>query len=361
MYAVLFAGGVGQRLWPISRKNTPKQFSPIIGNKSSLALAVERLLPQCSPDQIFISTNAKYDSIVARMFPQIPHENLLLEPVKRDLAAAVALSFFKMYAKGLRGPVILQWADSYIQNTDVLQQSIEVSQRLLEENPDRIIFLGEIPRFPNENLGWIEHGQELGRINDMPYYRYQSWSYRPRLDICEEMFKSGNYVWNTGYFVTTIEFIVTQFRKLAPEITNVVEEIVKYVGTDQEQAKLLELYPTIPSMHFDEAFLERLGPEYAVLLKGDLRWADPGSLYALKEALQAIPEANAVQGLISEIENTDCLFINEDDTKVVAAMGLQGVVVVNTRDAVLVISKSSVRYLARLLAQIEKDGHPEIL
>src|SRR5688572_5007713 len=126
------------------------------------------------------------------------------------------------------------------------------------------------------------------------------------------MLASGNYVWNPGYFVTTIEFVVSQFRKLAPEISAIIEDILSYEGTPQADEKLASLYPTIPAMHFDEAFLERLGPEHAVLLKTDLNWSDPGSLYALKEALQTSKEANVTQGKVVEVKTCDSLIINEE-------------------------------------------------
>lgn len=361
MYALLFAGGFGQRLWPISRKNSPKQFTPLMGDKSSLQLAVERLADLFPPKNIFISTNKKYAALVQAQCPEVPEENFILEPTRRDLAAAVALSFFKLYARGLRGPILFQWSDNYIQNTDNLLKAIEVGRTLINERADRIVFLGETPRFPSENLGWIEQGEKLGQVDSTPYYAFRSWHYRPKREQCVEMLESGRYVWNPGYFVTTIEFVVAQFRKLAPEISPIVEEIVSYEGTAQAEEKLDSLYQTIPAMHFDEAFLERLGPDHAILLKTDLKWSDPGSLYALKEALQTSTEANVTQGKVVEVKTCDSLIINEEPSKVVAIMGLEGIMVVNTADALLVISKDAVRYMASLLTKLEEAGHAEVL
>lgn len=361
MYALLFAGGVGQRLWPISRKNTPKQFSPIIGDKSSFQLAVDRLTSMIAPEDIFISTNMRYANLLQEQAAAIPETNFILEPTRRDLAAAVALAFFTLYDKGLRGSIVFQWSDNYIQNTDGLLTAIEGARQLIEANPNHIVFLGETPRFPNENLGWVEHGEQEGITNGMPYYGFKSWHYRPTIEDCVEMFESGQYVWNSGYFVSDIEFVVKQFRRSAPEVTTIVEEIIRYRDTEQWDTKLRELYPTIPSMHFDTAFLERLVPGQAILLKSDLKWADPGSLYALKEALQTSKAANVTIGKVVDIDTQDSLIFNEEDDKVVSVMGMRGVVIINTHDAVLVIDKHAVRYIASLLNQLEQDGYSNIL
>ena len=179
MYALLFAGGVGQRLWPISRKNTPKQFSPIIGDKSSFQLAVERLTGIIPPENIFISTNVRYSDLLKEQSPTIPASNFVLEPTRRDLAAAVALAFFTLYDMGLRGSILFQWSDNYIQNTNGLLQAVEGARLLIEQDPHHVIFLGETPRFPNENLGWVELGEREGETNGMPYYGFKSWHYRP--------------------------------------------------------------------------------------------------------------------------------------------------------------------------------------
>ena len=141
----------------------------------------------------------------------------------------------------------------------------------------------------------------------------------------------------------------------------IVDEIISFRGTDAYQTKLQELYPTIPAMHFDTAFLERLVPGQAILLRSDLKWADPGSLYALKEALQNSEEANVTLGKVIDVDTHDSLIFNEEDHKVVSVMGMRGVVIINTPDAVLVIDKHAVRYIASLLNQLEQQGYADIL
>jgi len=360
MHALLLAGGFGQRLWPISRKNSPKQFSPILDNKSSLQLAIERLKPIMPVENIFISTNERYAQLLHTQFPEIPKGNFIFEPTRRDLAAAVGLSFFKLNKMGIKGPILLQWTDNYLQNNEALLNAVKAGVELVSQNSNRMIFLGETPRYASENLGYIEIGDAYGTVQGMPYYAFHSWSYRPSLEKCVEMVASGKFLWNIGYFVTTVEFMVEQYRLLASDIAEIVEKIYASDDEVETEKRLRELYPTIPSLHFDEAFLMRLKPEQAVLLKVSLGWSDPGNLYSLKESLQTSKEENVVRGNAIAMNTTDSLIIN-DEEKLVSVMGLDGIMVVNMNDVLLVIHKDSVRHIKVLLDEIEKKGKETLL
>lgn len=358
--ALLLAGGTGQRLWPLSRKNSPKQFAPLIGSKSSFQLAVERLGAMVPSERLYVGTNQAYEAVLRAQAPALPARNFIFEPCRRDVAAAVALAFFSLEKDGVRGPFMFQWADNYVRNTEELQRAIACGRALVEAKPERMVFIGEKPRYASENLGWIELGDKQGEHGGMPYYGFRSWQYRPPKARCEDMLASGNYVWNSGYFVTTVEFMTAAFRRLAPELAQRIEEIVAYRGTPREKEKLAELYPTVPSLHFDNAILERLPRDQAVLLQVDLGWSDPGNLYSLKEALQASAVATVTRGEVVEVATKDCFIYNSGE-RLVAAMGLDGVMVVDTPDVLLVVHKDSVRHLGDLLRELGERGHEKLL
>ena len=359
--ALLFAGGAGQRLWPLSRKNSPKQFAPLIGPKSSFQLAVDRIASLVIPEHIFVGTNRAHRAILQAQAPQIPARNYVLEPVRRDVAAAVALAFFTLERDGARGPVFFQWADNYVRNVDALLEALDVGHKLVRENPQRLVLLGQEPRYPSENLGWIEMGTDLGEIGGLHYYAMESLTYRPPRSTCEQMLASGRHVWNSGYFVTTVEFMTSSFRALAPELATRIEEIVAYRGTPDEQPQLDRLYPSVPALHFDEAVLERLPRGQALLLRRDLGWSDPGNLYSLKEALQATAESTVSRGSVVELNTRDSLIYSLVEGKPVAAMGLDGIMVIDTPDVLLVVHKDSVRHLGELLQELERRGYSNLL
>jgi mannose-1-phosphate guanylyltransferase len=359
--ALLLAGGTGQRLWPLSRKNSPKQFAPLIGTQSSFQLAVERLAKAVPNERMYVATNRAYEATLRSQAPSLPAKNFILEPCRRDVAAAVALAFFSMEKDGVSGPFMFQWSDNYVKNTEALEQAIACGRALVDADPHRMVFIGEKPRYASENLGWIELGDKLGEQHGMPYYGFRSWQYRPPKARCEDMLASGNFVWNSGYFVTTVEFMTAAFRKLAPELAARVEEIVQYRGTPQEKEKLDELYPKVPSVHFDVAILERLPRDQAVLLQVDLGWSDPGNLYSLKEALQETTDASVIRGDVVELGTRDSFVYNLTGERLVAVMGLDGVIVVDTPEVLLVVHKDSVRHLGDLLKKVGEAGHDRLL
>lgn len=167
-------------------------------------------------------------------------------------------------------------------------------------------------------------------------------------------------MWNSGFFMTTMEFVLSTFRNVAPDFAAIAEEIASAYGTAHFDQTLRALYPKMPVAHFDEMFLMRLKPEQAVILKVDMDWTDPGTLYGLKEALHKTPNANVKKGNVVDIECFDSLLFNEED-KVLSVMGLDGIMVVNTPDALLVISKDSVRHLATLLDKLKEKGFSDVL
>lgn len=357
----MLAGGTGQRLWPLSRKNSPKQFAPLIGTKSSFQLAMERLGRSVPQDRLYVGTNRAYEAVLRQQAPHVPSKNFVLEPARRDVAAAVALAFFTMEKDGVGGPFLFQWADNYVKNVAELERALATGHALVEQDPNRMVFIGEKPRYASENLGWIEMGEELGKHDGMPYHAFRSWQYRPKKERCEEMLAAGNFVWNAGFFVTTVEFMTRAFRTLAPELSSKIEEIVSYRGTPQEKSKLEELYPQVPALHFDVAVLERLPKDQAVLLQVDLGWSDPGNLYSLKEALQESDEKSVVRGRVVELKTKDSFIYNLGGEKLLAAMGLDGIIVVDTPDVTLVIHRDSVRHLGDLLEAISAAGYQALL
>src|SRR5690606_7109594 len=155
MRIVIFAGGTGRRLWPISRQSSPKQFEPIVGESSTLQLAVERVASRYGIENIFIATNERYEEIIRRQLPELPQDNIIFEPARRDLGPAVGLAMAHMSQDGRDEPVAILWSDNYIENVTIFNNLLETARELIITKKAGILFIGETPRFANENLGWI--------------------------------------------------------------------------------------------------------------------------------------------------------------------------------------------------------------
>ncbi|MCL4871110.1 MAG: NTP transferase domain-containing protein [Anaerolineae bacterium] len=350
MKLVIFAGGSGRRLWPISRQASPKQFEPIIGDRSTLQLAVGRVEASYGLENIFISTNERYVDIIARQLPGMPAANLIGEPTRRDLAAAVGLAMMHLsHAAAPNEPVAILWGDNYMNEVPTFVRLLAAAEQLIEQGQGKIIFMGETPRFANENLGWLGLGGRVGEINGTPYYQFGSLTYRPQLEQCQQMFAQKSHVWNTGYFITTCDYVLAAYQKHQPEMWDGLAKIQAAIGLPHYQETLHRVYPHLPVASFDDAILTHLDPADALVLHDHLGWSDPGSLYALKEAINPNAAANVTQGLVQLENSQDCLVYNYEPHKLLAAVGLEGMIVINTPDAILVVPKDQIPLVKKMV------------
>lgn len=354
MKIIIFAGGTGRRLWPISRKRSPKQFEPIIGQHSTLQLAVERLRSTYGLANIYISTNQQYVDIISRQLPELPAENLIGEPVRRDLAAAVGLAVAHVSQAGRPDePLAILWGDNYMDDSQTFLNVLAAAESLIKQQAAHIVFIGESPRFANENLGWIKLGDQAGQVEGQPFFGFDSWVYRPPLDDCRRMFEEGGCVWNTGYFVTTPGFIRRMYAQHQPDLWQQLSQIEEHIGRDSYHNTLQRIYPALASIHFDDAIAKHVPRQDARVLHGRMGWSDPGSLYALKEAINADPEANVELGRVHAHQSKDSLLYNYEPDKLLVAVGLEGMIVVNTPDAILVVHKDHIPQVKQMVDGLE--------
>ncbi len=345
MNIVIFAGGAGTRLWPISRQRSPKQFEKLKDDTSTLQMAVHRV-KSFGLDHLYISTNEQYAELVEEQVPEIDKNHIFLEPARRDLAAAVLLTLLRLKKQGVRGTIAVLWSDHFMDHEDQFLSALKKGEELLKKSANHFVFLGEKPRFANHNLGWIEIGKPIS--DDV--YEFRSWKYRPEFDVCKDMLASGNWLWNPGYFLFDIDFVLRMYEEHQPELFERLSALML------DEKLLQEGYKDLPSMSFDNAIIEKADPHEAVVLPVDMGWSDPGTLYALKEALTTSEEENYTKGNVLPFNTRDSFVFNEESGKLVTTIGLDGMLVINTKDAVLVCPKDRVPEIKELLKQIEFDG-----
>ncbi len=353
MKIVIFAGGSGRRLWPLSRKRSPKQFEPIIGEQSTLQLAVDRVLEQVGAENIFISTNTAYVPILREQLPMLPERNFIGEPMRRDLAAAVGLAMTHMVASADPDePIGILWGDNYMEEVATFREVLAAGEQIVANGEAKIVFMGETPRFANDNLGWIGLGKKQGEVDGTAYFGFDSLTYRPELSKCQKMFAAGTHVWNTGYFITTVNYVGDKYAQHQPEMWAQLSEIGATIGKNEYEETLNRIYPQLEETSFDDAVLVHLDPKDARVLHAEMGWSDPGTLYALKEALNSIEDENVTRGIVKAINSRDSLLYNYESDKVLAGIGLDGMIVVNTEDALLVVHKDQIPLVKRLVNEM---------
>src|SRR3990167_3715305 len=336
MKAVIFAGGVGTRLWPLSRKKSPKQFEKMIDQKSTLQLTVERMRPEFKPEDIFISTGKQYVDTIRKQLPFLPKENIIGEPYKKDVE-----------------PVVILWSDHLVKKLDVFKKILTTAGKVIKEEKNKIVFIGQKPRFASDNLGWIKFGDSKKKEGDLNFYSFEGFKYKPDKALADKYFTDKKHCWNLGYFVSTPEFILNLFERFTPEISRRTLAIQESIGKPSFEEVLEKEYKDMPSINFDNAVLEQLEKESAYVIVEDIGWSDVGAWEALKEALEKHKNDNIVEGKVLLKDSKDNLVYNFEKGTLVVGVDLENLLVVNTGDVTLVAKKTSVSKIKKIVESFE--------
>ena len=361
MKIIVFAGGVGTRLWPLSRKNTPKQFGKIVGEESTLQQTVSRLLPDFKPEDIYIATGKHYSEIVMSQLPLIPRDNFIFEPMMRDVGPAIGLSAFILEKHFGDEPMAILWSDHMVKNVAAFKRTLKLAESQIKNHESDFVFIGQEPRFANQNCGWIELGEKLESRGEADLYQFQNLCYRPKLKEAETFFKSKKYVWNLGYFVTTPKYVTSLFKEHVPDMFEKLLKIKDAYGTENFDKVLDSIYPTLEKIHFDDAILVKLPPDSLKVIATDLGWSDIGTWDALKEALSENKEENVVHGNVELRDTVDSLVFNYSEKKLVIGLDLSEMIIIETPDVLLVCPKSSVPKIKKFVENLDGTSHEHLV
>ncbi|MBF8249959.1 MAG: Mannose-1-phosphate guanylyltransferase [Candidatus Levybacteria bacterium] len=359
MKIVVFAGGVGTRLWPLSRKNSPKQFEKILGDKSTLQLAVGRVRPDFAFEDIYIATGKKYEKIVRQQLPEIPAKNFIFEPAVRDVGPAVGMAMSIIGKEHPNSPVAILWSDHFVKKERRFREVLHFAEDQVLKNNNSLILIGQRARFANQNLGWIEFGREVTEIRGTKIFEFKKLIYRPTLAQAEQFLGADNFAWNPGYFVTTPNFLLSQFKTFVPQLHAGLMKIQAAVGTPDFDKTVDDAYPTLKKISFDNAILEKIDSKHVSVIAADLGWSDVGAWEALKEALEKASDENVTKGKVIINDSSDNLVFNYTD-QLVVGIDLEKMLVINTDDVLLVCSKNSVPKIKKLVEKLEDTPHEHL-
>lgn len=359
MKAVIFAGGVGTRLWPLSRKKSPKQFEKIIGNKSTLQLAASRLQPDFSWDDMYVSTGQAYVGVVQKQLEKLPPDHVIGEPVMRDVGPAVGLITSILVREHPMEPMVILWSDHLVKKDALFRKILLTAGDIVKSEPNKIVFVSQKPRFASENLGWIDYGKEMVNKNGVPFHAFVDFQYRPDAATAKKYLESGHHAWNLGYFVTTPQFLWEQYKRFAPNVYAGLSRIADSYHTARYQETLESLYPSLEKISFDNAILEKLDPSDALVVSENIEWSDIGAWEALKEALEDTDDKNVTQGKVILTDTQDSLVYNYTN-QTIATIDIDDLLIVNTDDVVLVCKKTSVPKIKKLVESLKGTEHEHL-
>lgn len=357
MYAAIIAGGSGTRLWPKSRQDKPKQFQSLYGDSTLLQDTVERLEPLVPKENIFIIANQSHESIVKEQLPDLPAGNFVGEPMGKDTAPAVGVIATIIHRKDPNAVILVSPADHVILKEKAFRRLLEVGEQVASEGPN-IVTIGIKPTAPETGYGYIQMSENHRDMDDVAVHEAISFKEKPDLATAEEYVSSWHYVWNSGMFIWSAKTILDLFRDHAPDIYKLLVRYDGALGTPQESKVFEQIYDAFPRISVDYAILEHAKSIFVI--PASIGWSDLGSWPSLHEVKEPDDNGNVVIGEHLGLDTHSCL-VHGEQGRLIATIGLDNMIIVDTGDAVLVLPANRSQDIKRLLEELKKEGKTKYL
>lgn len=356
----LFCGGAGTRMWPMSRKNLPKQFQPLIENKSTFEMMINRLTPTFPHQNIFPVATRDSVAWIVKLAPEIPLENIIIEPELRDTAAAVGLAAAVLDKKFQNPNVLGLWSDHVVKNENEFIAAIELADET-SRSLNKIVEIGVRPTSPSIALGYLKVGKMIRRKNGLAIFEFVSQIEKPDYQTAKKFTESWEYLWHIGYSLWSAQEMLSQFEKHFQEGFKPLLEIKKSWGTDKQESTLKIQYPKIPKTSIDFAVNSHLTSNDQVVVSADLGWRDVGTWDELKDEMSKNPKDSIIQGQVIDIDVEDSLIYSNKKDKVIAAIGVKGLIIVDTEDALLISTKDKTHEVKKIIEKLKEVNKDEYL
>lgn len=330
------AGGIGSRFWPVSTPENPKQFHDIMGGgRTMLQLTLDRFEGVVPPENVWVVTGADFADLVREQLPEVPAQNILLEPCGRGTAPCICYVSWKIKMRDSHANVIVTPADHDIKDLELFRSTISECAAFTAET-DAILTLGMKPTHPATGYGYIRADLRYPVLRHKSIFRVDAFREKPDIVTAREYVKQNNYYWNAGIFVWNVSTIVNAFRVYCREISTVFESLQKVYDTPEEQERINEVFPTCPKISVDYAIMEKA--EEVFVCPVDFGWSDVGTWGSLHAQLTRDAHGNAVVGSnVHVVESENCI-IHTTTCKEVVVQGLDGFIVVE-KDGNLLIAR----------------------
>ncbi len=351
-YAVVMAGGKGERFWPQSRTSNPKPLLRLVGDLTLIEQTVERLRSVALPENIFIITNRDYVPPMKSLLSDIPQENIIGEPVGKDTAPCIAMAAAVVSARSaLKNPVMgIFPADHVIKDVEAFAKVIKDSADFAEKG--KIVTIGLNPTYPSTGYGYIRCGNNLPANSETRFYKGLGFTEKPDHETARNFLADGSYKWNLGIFLWSVPTLMDAFKKFAPELEAAAENIKKSVKTGKFDETVETEYSKLERNSIDYAVMEKI--TNLVVAECSFSWDDVGSWTALKNQIRPSENNNIVRGLHSGLNTSDCIIVG-DNNHLISTIDVDDMIIVHTDDVTLVCRTHSAQRLKELLKQMSSD------
>ncbi|MBE6402442.1 MAG: mannose-1-phosphate guanylyltransferase [Lentisphaeria bacterium] len=354
IYTVVVAGGKGERFWPQSRQNCPKQLLRLIGNLTLIEQSTARMLSIASPENCLVITNIDYVESMRSLLPMLPPENIIGEPVGRDTGSCLALASGILESRGVKDDAVIVAtpADHSIGSVPAfcrtILQSVETASKC-----DAPVLIGVKPEYSSTGYGYIRCGTVLDYGDEtVKFYSADGFREKPPADEVEEMLKEDIWRWNSGIFIWSLGVFKRLLAEHAPELSNIAKAVGRISDPGRLMNYLRDEFANAPNISIDYALLEKL--DYLVVAECGFEWEDIGSWTALRSQIRADKNNNVVRGLFSGLDVENCIVVN-DAQHLVAAIDVKDLIIVNQDDVTLICSEKSAQRVKELVHSLDQD------
>ncbi|MBA2743997.1 MAG: mannose-1-phosphate guanylyltransferase [Chthoniobacterales bacterium] len=352
IYALILAGGSGERFWPLSRRTRPKQLLRLISDKTLLEDTVERLEGLVPRERVLILTNVEQEAAVRELLPDFPPENIVAEPAKRDTAAAVALGVGWVAARDHRATMVVLPADHVIKDTRAFQETLRTAATAAQET-GALVTIGIKPTWACPGFGYIEQGAPLKLTNaadgSSTVHHVVRFREKPNAELAESFVRQGNFRWNAGMFVWAVPSVLSEFNRHTSELAHFIAQVS--VPHKFEQA-LRERFGELPKISFDYAIMEKA--DRVLMVEASFDWDDVGGWQAVAAYFASDDDGNAANGDITAVDSTHNIVFAHDGTKI-ALLGVHNLIIVRTGDALLICDRHKAEKIKGLIGKLPAE------
>ena len=350
IYALILAGGSGERFWPLSRRNRPKQLLRLVSKRTLLEETVDRLDGLVPPDRVLVLTNVEQEKAVRDLLKKFPKENIIAEPAKRDTAAAVALGAGWVAARDHSATMLALPADHVIADRGAFQETMKTAAAAASET-GALVTIGIKPTWACPGFGYIEQGEpvRLRENGTIAVHRVVRFREKPNVDLAESFLRKGNFRWNAGMFVWSVPTVLSEFNRHAPELA----DFISQVRSPKDLDKILrEQFAKLPRISFDYAIMEKA--DRVLVVEASFDWDDVGSWQAVARYFKKDEHGNVGNRALTALDASDNIVFN-DGTTTIALLGIHNLIVVRTGDAILICHRHQAERIKNLVAKLPPE------
>jgi len=356
-YAIIMAGGKGERFWPLSTAKCPKQLVSLFGGKPLLTQAVERLAGVIPPEHVFVITNADLVKASRAAIPQVPPGNVIGEPFGRDTAAACALGMALVRARDPHGVMCVVTADHIMKDLPQFRRTLREGMAIVRRQP-LLATIGIVPTYPSTGYGYIEADTPLRHAGTVVFRKARRFVEKPDQKTAEGYIKTGRYFWNAGMFIWSVATFSAALAKHRPQLLALCDNLAPAIGTRRFAAALRTEYGKLDRISVDYAIMEKA--DNIITAEGTFRWYDVGSWPALVDHFPADPAGNVLLGQCEAVESGGNIVLGKD--RLVALLGVQDLVVVQTGKVTLICPKHKAQDVKKMVQWLgQRGGYQDVL